>query len=854
MNVERLVQFHIAALAILGAVLLGACQPQSTMPALVVFSAIASLIFTDILNWFRLNRIVANLAALVALSASVGDFLDPSSQQSQLLAIANLLIYLQVVLFFQQKSHRIYWQLSVLSLLQVVVAAALHVGFEFGALLTVYIAVAISTLTFFFVHRETSRITGAGTGDGSADGRSAAAAAPSPSPSTSPLWKRVCGERPKAAADATRAGLTKQLLGWGFLKQIGAMGSMTVLFTLVLFFVAPRPESSSRDQEQVTRDVVGFSTEITLNELGRVLQSSEPVLRISFREPESGAPYRVYGDPYLRGSVLTHYLIDGDGVARWRKRSFVAQTPTAADRGASNVEWEPYLALWLQRRPEYQPLSPPPPIVGLVREDFVLEPIDETVLFGTFPVYSLPSTSEDIRLERHTRQLLRRPRYSVKRRGEYRYSLATTAFRGGLQLDVTPHDTRLSDPRDQWFLEFEKRECLNFDSSQFPRLQAVADEIAATQPAGTSRANLARTLRNHFHINGLYRYSLDFRSLPRTRGIDPIEDFVANHRTGHCEYFASALAIMLRSQGIPSRLVIGFKGGEFNSLGNYYQVRQLNAHAWVEAYLEPADVVHEVPPGTDISPAGGWMRLDPTPGSDTDTAAQVEESLRDRIDDALDYAQLLWADYVLGMSARRQRETIFEPVSRRASTTNWSELLTRISAQQGSFLRRLPESWTYGMGVAGWLVLAALIFAGWLLWRRRRLAKEPLGLSLRRIAARLSGRAWTAGENGHAQSVKFLQRLESLGNQLGIRRGVCQTHRDFAGDFAARLANLTTAAIPLAAPRQIVDAFYRVRFGEQLLDKAEQADIDAGLSEIEQALAASRNGRTHASPETTVAP
>ena len=71
MNLERIVQIHIAALAAIGAVLLGMGQQNSLLPVLAVFAAVTSVIFTDTLNWLHLNRLVANLAMLLALFFSL---------------------------------------------------------------------------------------------------------------------------------------------------------------------------------------------------------------------------------------------------------------------------------------------------------------------------------------------------------------------------------------------------------------------------------------------------------------------------------------------------------------------------------------------------------------------------------------------------------------------------------------------------------------------------------------------------------------------------------------------------------------------------------------------------------------
>ena len=97
-------------------------------------------------------------------------------------------------------------------------------------------------------------------------------------------------------------------------------------------------------------------------------------------------------------------------------------------------------------------------------------------------------------------------------------------------------------------------------------------------------------LRTHFG------YTLQ---LSRTVPHDPLANFLFERKQGHCEYFASSMAVMLRTLGIPSRVVNGFRTGEFNDLTSQYVVRASNAHSWVEAYF----------------PSHGWMAFDPTPGA-----------------------------------------------------------------------------------------------------------------------------------------------------------------------------------------------------------------------------------------------
>ena len=187
----------------------------------------------------------------------------------------------------------------------------------------------------------------------------------------------------------------------------------------------------------------------------------------------------------------------------------------------------------------------------------------------------------------------------------------------------------------------------------------MADKVIQEKAPEGSKYEKAKALERHFLDDESYTYSLDFDDINARRipGVDPVEDFVGNHRTGHCEYFASALTLMLRSQGIPARMVVGYRGGEYNYVGNYFLVRQKHAHAWVEAYLEPTDIPEGALDVAEMHPGGGWLRLDPTPGRE-DSMQIVRPGMFDRVSKSFDYAQWLWNDYVLRLSPERQRDTL----------------------------------------------------------------------------------------------------------------------------------------------------------------------------------------------------
>ena len=306
-------------------------------------------------------------------------------------------------------------------------------------------------------------------------------------------------------------------------------------------------------------------------------------------------------------------------------------------------------------------------------------------------------------------------------------------------------------------------------------------------------------------------------------------------------YFASALALMLRSQGIPSRLVVGFKGGEYNTVGGYYQVLQRHAHAWTEAYLEPQEVAAVVPPGSDISPGGGWLRLEPTPGADRADARQYERGWLGVADDALDYARTVWSDYILGLTAKRQREAIYHPMSEKADPATWSARLKDLVRRRDQLLGQLGavcRSWWWLLPVG-----AVAVGLGFLLRAGVKWTEVPRWLRRwDRWTAPSTRPKANGGLRSRTQEVAFYRRFESLLARRGLARPAGQTPREFAVRLAAQ-PPLNADTPPLGPLAEcIVEAFYRVRFGHAVLEAHEWQSLDATLALLETMV--QRNGET----------
>lgn len=153
-----------------------------------------------------------------------------------------------------------------------------------------------------------------------------------------------------------------------------------------------------------------------------------------------------------------------------------------------------------------------------------------------------------------------------------------------------------------------------------PPIAALAREWAGS---GTEEER-ARRIERHLLVD--YGYTLEFIG----RGGDrPIEHFLLEAKRGHCEYFASAMVLLLRAEGIPARLVTGFLGAEFAPWERTWVVRQSSAHAWVEGYL----------------PGSGWQTFDPTPPAGRPTIAP--EGLTETVREAWEYLLFRWDRYVI---------------------------------------------------------------------------------------------------------------------------------------------------------------------------------------------------------------
>jgi hypothetical protein len=314
------------------------------------------------------------------------------------------------------------------------------------------------------------------------------------------------------------------------------------------------------------------------------------------------------------------------------------------------------------------------------------------------------------------------------------------------------------------------------------------------------RINQARTLQDYLLNAPDYNYALEHHRVDGE--LDPTIDFLLNGKQGHCQLFASALALMLRSQGIPSRIVIGFRGSEWLSAGEIHEVRQYHSHAWVEAFIDVRDPVGR------FERRGRWLMLDSTPGGGTETI--FHETSNDQggaFQDEIHLARYLWEALILDYSGDLRPHTILGGLLPKIDWSSWS-MTDDAGAPTGAWSGRVI------LTIVGFGILALALT----LWVRRRLA------AARRVAAQA------------ALTVPFYRRWLRLMARLNLRPKLSQTPAEFSAVASSRLRRQPAIAALAHLPAVLVEIFYAIRYGGKTPDAAQVTALERDLDRLEQTL------------------
>lgn len=296
-----------------------------------------------------------------------------------------------------------------------------------------------------------------------------------------------------------------------------------------------------------------------------------------------------------------------------------------------------------------------------------------------------------------------------------------------------------------------------------PRIPLLAQSMTAGAAGDLGRA---RALEQRLRTD--YGYTLE---LPQREVKDPLADFLFTRRKGHCEYFASAMAVMLRSLNIPSRMVTGFQTGVYNPISDLWLVRASDAHSWVEAWV----------------PGRGWVTFDPTPPDLSPHPA----TFFSKFALYLDAADTFWQQWVVGYDPNHQGTLTdrFEQAARRLGI-GWLDSLSDVASRWTVRAR----VWLARFGAAA---VVGLLIAYWL-WRSG--SRPWRAMRMRRSVERVR-----RGEASGADATLLYERMLQVLRRQGYQKPVWFTPVEFARSLPAT---------PMGrAVDEFTAAYNAVRFG-----------------------------------------
>ena len=790
---EVLFQLSLYILLCISSHILGVAE-GSAVPYVLTLPLLAlSFFFTERWQLLVIPMWLASGFSLLALFSAGAELVSGTLEQ-RFLGGAHLLVYLTWIVAFLVKEVRQYWWMLALSLMQVAVGAVLTKDESYGGWVLVYTVGALWTLSLMRMYQV--HLQYAGTGPASDATRIPAPASHSPAGNTrSPAIS-------EGGSQLLAPGLVQNVLHgdsrqhWPVVRF--AIGSgVTTLAALMLaaafFFLIPRVSAVWKSRrmplpssgELQTPSLTGFTQEVRLGDIGEILESTDRVLEVRLwntatEQPISAEEFSIrhnQSEPLFRGTVLNLYRN-----GHWQ----------TSERQAIPV-----------RLPE---VGKP----GAVRQDITLQPIGTDILFAMHPVSGcrLEIESSSVIINAINGVMMRQS--NGRNSGAVSYSVFSppnpSMHRPLRATTVPPEGTR----------EYRRyRRRLRRLMQTYGRLPERGLEPLireARQVAG--RGNVpprerAERLLTYLRDSDRFSYSLSASIVDET--VDPVVDFLQNRQAGHCEYFASALALMLRATGIPSRLVSGFKGGSHNQFTGAYEVQQRHAHAWVEAWIDE-----------------DWTILDPTPAAER---TRVVASLAPRLRSLGDFRSLLkefWTNSIVKLDMTQQQAHFYQPL-KLVATAWWQSMKGDHSAARSLLSRarqflKSPGNW---FSMTGGLVSFTLL-----------LALAAIGLGIRgvyRLVRRLRESRQTATRMATAD-VAFYERFRRVCERQGLTREPWQTQREFADEVHRHLTNVLQAAGLGEFPRRLVEEFYRIRFGRMTPSPATVTELEQHLSRLEESL------------------
>ena len=490
------------------------------------------------------------------------------------------LIWLTVAKACNRRAARDWQQLYLLAFLMLVAGSVLNTELNYGVAFLVFVLASTWALTLFHLRREME----------------------------DNFLLKHADDRASERVEVRRILASRRIVDGRFFAGTGVVSVIVFVASAAFFIAIPRIGMGFFFKSRGGLSMAGFADGVQLGGHGRIKLDSTVVMRVELPERFGG---RNAPPVHWRGAAFDHYE-----AGRWSRTRNSPYTDVAVmDRGAT-------VALILRG------LVPEPG--AMVKQDVWLEPFDTDVLFtGAQPVVvevprkrvertrPPPQANDELRIG-HSDTM----RYTVYSQIEPPPADVLRRARGGEPLRGLDAYTQLP--------------CRGDPSCPpgvaiTPRTIALARQITAGRDNNYDRATaIVDWLQQNLD------YTLDLAEIPD--GQEAVDFFLFDRKKGHCEYFASAFAVLARSVGIPTRNVNGFLGGEWNEYADYVAVRAGDAHSWNEVWF----------------PGHGWVTFDPTPPGQIDQLGRGGDGILARLRRFLDRLRFQWSKWVIEYDLYRQ--------------------------------------------------------------------------------------------------------------------------------------------------------------------------------------------------------
>jgi len=535
--------------------------------------------------------------------------------------------------------------------------------------------------------------------------------------------------------------------GDGRLRTLGVLGVGALPLLVVLFLFFPRLPPLWSVQLSGQQATTGVSDSMSPGDFANLGQSTELAFRVEFadeRPPQQ--------ELYWRGLIFS----DFDGVT-WRPAP-------QKDQWSAKLQAPVWMQNALATVPDESRAAP-------INYKVILEPTQQNWLFGLdYPLSQQPdiNTTSEFTLSKDqpvTQQL----RYDV---------LQFT------QMRIDPVLTEAS-----------RRENLALPNEGNPQARALAKQLF--EQSGSDPVRYIAAIEQWINRTE-FRYTLS----PPRLNTNRIDEFLFETKAGFCEHYSSSFTFMLRAAGIPARVVAGYQGGEPSRNGNVWEVRQMDAHAWTEVWLEDQ----------------GWVRVDPTAFVAPERVEQGMNTMTQQQGAAMfgngASAQISYQQYQMLQTLRRlsdqasyywQKDVVGYDQDKQAdSLLKWFNI--------SSIMQQII--WLATSAVS---VMAILVFV---IWYRRRKRWHPADLPLAQLSKRVAKYDKLLARNDNEGQLAWLERLASA---IDSRQG---------DDAHSATSQLTDSNDPIVIQAKLIE----IRQNYRQLRYGRLSTFDSSHSEYQERL------------------